>query len=226
MELAGVAQRLASPVAGGLALSPRNLRLVDPRRLIRRSKQQRACLLATPGFETALKRSQKLVRVRARIFRLQFRQELGTGSPRLGPEPVQQLRGSLNERIRATTTSLRFEDRPVRRSRGALLPGRSQAGEEQVDRRSRSSRIAGRLHVGKIGQTLLRRPNVAQQRDRIQAGADLLQLGPNCIGGVRVGSQPLMRRRRRAVGFADVCAIALFSDQLERRLKEVHEQAH
>src|SRR5260370_17982812 len=35
-----------------------------------------------------------------------------------------------------------------------------------------------------------------------------------------------MRRRRRAVGFADVCAVALFSDQLERRLEEVHEQAH
>jgi hypothetical protein len=33
-----------------------------------------------------LKRSQKLVRARARMFRLRLRQELGAGSPRLGPE--------------------------------------------------------------------------------------------------------------------------------------------
>jgi hypothetical protein len=77
-----------------------------------------------------LKRSQKLVRVRARMFRLQLRQELGAGSPRLGPEPVQQLRGRLNERIRATTTSLCFEDRPVLSVERSLFPGRAQAGEE------------------------------------------------------------------------------------------------
>jgi hypothetical protein len=44
--------------------------------------------------------------------------------------------------------------------------------------------------------------------------------------GTRVGGQPLVRRRRRTVRFPDACAIALFSDQLERRLEEVHEQAH
>lgn len=38
------------------ALSPRNRCLVEPRRMIYRSKQQRACLLAALGFE-ALKRS-------------------------------------------------------------------------------------------------------------------------------------------------------------------------
>jgi hypothetical protein len=112
VELAGVAQRSASPVAEGSRCQRATCVSSMRVRMIRRSKQQRACLLATPGFETALKRSQKLVRVRARMFRLQLRQELRAGSPRLGPEPVQQLRVRLNERIKATTTSLRFEDRP------------------------------------------------------------------------------------------------------------------
>ena len=58
------------PRTGWRARSPYDLCRVDPRRMIRRSKQQRACLLAAPGFEAALKRSQQLVRVRARIFRL------------------------------------------------------------------------------------------------------------------------------------------------------------
>lgn len=51
------------------ALSWRN-RCVDPGRMGRGSKQQRACLLAAPGFQASLKRSQQLIRVGARMFRL------------------------------------------------------------------------------------------------------------------------------------------------------------
>lgn len=67
VELAGLRNDRPPPYRTQ-ALSPRNC--VDPRHMSRRSKQQRACLLAAPGFQAALKRSQQLVRVRARILRL------------------------------------------------------------------------------------------------------------------------------------------------------------
>lgn len=55
MELAGLRNDRPPPCRKRV-LSPCNWYLVEPLCMICRSKQQRACLLAAPGFEAALKR--------------------------------------------------------------------------------------------------------------------------------------------------------------------------
>ncbi len=91
---------------------------------------------------------------------------------------------ALTSGMRATATSLRLRiGRSVGRDASSFRS--SQAGEEQVDGGSQKSNrppACSLLHVRKDGQTLLRRPIVTQQLDRVQANADFLQSGPNGIG--------------------------------------------
>ena len=66
VELAGVAQRPTSSF-GKRVPSPHLRSLVNSRRIVRRSEQECARLLAAPPFETALKRAQQFVGIRVRI---------------------------------------------------------------------------------------------------------------------------------------------------------------
>lgn len=51
--------------------------------------------------------------------------------------------------------------------------------------------------------------DIAQQRDRVESGMDLLEMGTNSVCRAGVGGQTLVWRRWRAVCLAHTCAVAL-----------------
>lgn len=222
--MAGVSQRPASS-ASAAGASLRCYDFVDPWCRLRGSEQQRVRLLAAPGLEAALKRSQKLVRIGPRIFLLQPGQKLAACPPWLGFEPFSQVRCGPGERVGTTPASLCFHDRPIRRSHSSVLPGGSQTCQEEIDRLGCCSRAGSRLRIGERGQALLRGADIAQQRDWVEADENFLETGANFVGRALVGGQSLMRRRRRAIRLVHPRAVALLRDQLERGLEEVHVQS-
>lgn len=128
----------------------------ESQRLSERPEQQGVCLFAPPCRETALKRSQKLVRIGAGIFRLQPSQEFAAGPPWLGFEPFPQIRRRLDQRVRTTAPPLCFHDRPVCWPDGSGLPRRAQARQEEFDGLLCRGRLSDGLHVRERGEAFLR----------------------------------------------------------------------
>src|SRR5271165_2365145 len=121
----------------------------------------------------------------------------------------------LDERVRTTTPPLCFHDCPIRRPNGPVLPGRAQTRQEELDGLLSCGGLPDRPHICERGKAFLRRADVAQQYDGVETRVALLKASANFVRRAHVTGQPLMRRRRRAVGLAHARAVATFRDELE-----------